>query len=354
MSEVKEVSIHEIFVLIGSYVALIRRYWYWIIIVSLGFAAFFAYRATEVRATYQAPLTFVVNEDSPSSGGVGNILGQFGLGGGTGGQLNLTKILALAESQKIMNSLLLDSLVIDDQIDKIGNHIIREYDLVEVWEMEDIIRISGDSLENLNREEKRLLKKLYRFVLDDNNGLLKFTADEMTGILDVTASTINEELSLALSEDLYRRLSDFYTIESTGNALASVNGLQYKADSIKTALESADYSLATLLDRSQGVVQRSNLVRQAQLNREVQILGIAYGEVLRNLEQASFVLSTKTPFFQIVDEPFMPLSIKGESWIQEAIKGFILGLFLIFGCLAARKFYQDVMNDPLNNTPSRT
>ena len=53
-----------------------------------------------------------------------------------------------------------------------------------------------------------------------------------------------------------------------------------------------------------------------------------YGESIKNLEIADFSLKNKTPFIQIIDRPFAPLTPIFKSKLMAIIKGGFLGGFL--------------------------
>lgn len=343
-----DISLKQVFLRVGSYLRAGSRNWYWILLGGMLFAVLFAFFAMSESVTYESKVTFVVNEDSPAGGGggVGAILGQFGLGGG-GTDFNLEKIIALAKSQKMVNELLLDSLKINDKEDLVANHLLEVYNLTEEWELEDSypgFKITANEIDKLNRTQRRVLKSLFRYSILGGDALIKITAEDVTGILSITAVTEDEELSLQLSERLYSGLSNFYTKESTGSSKATVNKLQSKADSIYRELSSAEYQLAAMLDTRLGITQKRNLVRQSQLNRKVNILSLAYGEVVRNLETANFALSNKTPFFQIVDAPFLPLPSNSVNVVERAIIGLLIGMIVVFSIIAIFHFYREVMS----------
>ena len=81
-----------------------------------------------------------------------------------------------------------------------------------------------------------------------------------------------------------------------------------------------------------------------QFNRKIQILSLAYGEIIRNLETAKFTLSTKTPFFQLVDEPFKPLLKMKANPIKNGIKGGALGVIIGFVLVGVVRFYRVAMS----------
>ena len=276
---------------------------------------------------------------------MGSILGQFGLGGG-GSEYNLEKMLHLAESQKMIFATLVDSVDLDGNANLIGNHIIRIYNLEEEWgysEKGETAQLPHDEFSDYSRDDRKLMLRLYRRLLDRNEGaLLSTSSDSGTGILEIKSSTLNEDLSLALTERLYAHLSNFYILESTGNNRATIKRLEAKADSIGILLNTKEYALAQTRDRGAGLIRQRDQVRQAQLQREVGMLTLAYGEVLQNLERASFALGNNTPFFQVIDAPFTPLPRVQTDWRTALIGGGFLGGFLVAVVLSAVKFVGDM------------
>jgi len=343
-SNTRDIPLRDLLLIVGDYLREGLRYWWVCIIAGLLVGGYLAWDAKNTPLTYVAPITFVLNDNS-GGGGVGSLLGQFGLdsGGGTGATPD--KILALAKSQKIIHSVLLDSVLVDDQSDRIANHFLRVYHLPAEWELKDGEQsIRNGAIAAMSEKEKSLLKRLHQFVLHEDNGILRINAEKKTEIIKVTVTTLNEDLSLALATNIYDKLSLFYTKESTGSSRASVDKLRYKADSVAAALSAAEYQLATTMDTRLDIQQQRGLLRQAQLDRQVQILSLSYAEILRNLETADFALSSRTPFFQTVDVPFTPLYQDQPSWKLQLVYGCLGGGFFGFLLVCVLKFYRSVMN----------
>ena len=105
------------------------------------------------KETYEAHLTFVIDE-SQESGGMGAISGmasQFGfnLGGASSGTFSQTNIQEIITSRRVVEEALLKRGIIDGEEDLLINHHIAFNDLRKKWK--------GTNIENLyfttNREE---------------------------------------------------------------------------------------------------------------------------------------------------------------------------------------------------------
>ena len=338
-----DISLKTLIVRTKEYLSYLLGNWYWIVLAAAVVGGVLAYRAYREPVNYRANLTFSINEKpgGGGGGGVGSIISQFGFSG-AGSEYNFEKILLMAESQLMINNLLLDSATVDGRGDLIANHIIIIYELEEAWELapspEGIVRLSTDSLPALSREERKLLKGLYNFTVFSSSPLVTTTLNETAQVIYLTAETRHEELSMVLSQGVYRRLSNFYMEESTGNSRATLAKLNHKVDSLLAELNSAEYRSASLSDSRLNLKQRTNYIEQARLNRKVQIMQVAYTEALRNKETAAFALETSRPFFKTIDEPFYPLDRVKDNYIKQALIGGLIGavaaavtLALIYG-----------------------
>jgi hypothetical protein len=304
---------------------------------------------------YPANLTFMVNEDEGGRGGISSILGQFGLsGGGGGGKFNLDKITELARSRRIVQNALLHMVSIGGQEDYIANHLIREYGYHKKWK-KDTTGLKGflfakNDLAKFRPVENKVLKILYgRLAGDPENkveGIFSISYGEDTGIFSVSVKSTSEQLSILLAETLYDRLSSFYIDKSTEKQLQTYNIAKAKADSFKKLLDTKQYQLLKFDDSNKGLVLRTAEASKLQLQRDLQVYAIAYGEALKNVEYADFALKNATPFFQEIDRPVGPIKPAGESKKKALLIGGFLGVFLGAGYVVGRKIYREAMEAP--------
>ena len=335
----EEISLKEIVDLIREYVTYLwTKKWYILIAGIIGGAIFFT-REYIKPTTYTAELTFMVNEDDGGSlGGAAALLGQFGLGGGSSSEYNLEKIKELSRSRKITQNVLFDSIVIGDKNDLIANHIIRLYDYHKDWEdlpsLKDFFFSNFDS-QSFSNVENSALKALLRSLVGTSKspGILRLNYEESTGILNISAVSLSPDLSIALSESMYTHLSYFYVKQSTEKQQFTLDLLEEKSDSTEQALYKAEYTLAKLMDNSQGFRLRTTQLKEQQLNRDIQIMTLAYGEILKNKATAEFLLESARPFFQVIDRPIYPLTSSTKILLINFVIGFCIGIILISGLL---------------------
>lgn len=347
----QEISLKGMILRATSYFQEVVKYWKIITFLVILFACIMGLSAYLTKDTYPAEITFMVNENEGSgSGGVGALLGQFGFGS-TNGDYNLGKMIELANSLNIISTALLSEGVVEGKKDFLANHIIREYNFHKEWIKPEYglnrFLFKSSNVEEFSYKEKKALKILYNKVRGNEEqgiqGLLQAGYDENTRILTLSNNTVNEELSILLTNSLYENLSRFYIEERLEKPLNTYVTLKVKVDSFETALKSAEYRLAKAIDTNRGLVSKSSALKQERIERETRVLALAYGKALENLEVADFSVKNSTPFFQIIDEPFAPIQPIKKSWILGLIFGGVLGGILGIVFVLGRKIYQEIM-----------
>jgi len=354
MSQSDEITLREILLGVQNYWQELWRKKVWIILAGLLAGAFFAWRAIKVPVTYTAELTFMVNEDeSGGLGGVSAILGTFGLGGGRRGQ-NLEKVMELTRSRRILQEALLDVAVVNGKNDYLANHIIDLYQLREKWAekgSDELAQFSfrRDSAMQFDTTENKVLKTVYGRVKgnpqNDVEGLLTISYGEDTGILSMKIESEDEDLSIALVNVIYEKLSNFYIEKTIEKHQATFDNVASKTDSIYSELASIEYQYAQLDDRSTSVFLRKENLQRDRLSKRMQMLTLMYGEAVKNRETAAFLLDNATPYFQVVDRPIPPLQPVKPSWLLQLILGGTFGGMIAGIIVVIRKMMNDAMTE---------
>jgi hypothetical protein len=303
--------------------------------------------------TYSAEFTYMINEDDgDTTSGIGTILGQFGLGGSKD-EYNLEKIVELSSSLRIVKSALFDSIVIDEKVDNVANHLIMAYDYHKKWknELEPDLRgftFTHTNFDDFGDSENTALKTLYLKLIGNpdtsEKGLISAGYREETGILKFSTETVSEELSAALPKVIYEKISTFYIINAIEKQQQTYNRLNEKVDSIRSILNQTEYRLSKLVDRSAGIFLQENSLERNRLMREVQGLIVIYSEVLKNKETSAFMLSNSTPFFQIIDQPILPILVNSRSILKAVILGGLLGGVVSVGILGIVRIFRVAMS----------
>lgn len=275
---------------------------------------------------YPAELTYMVNEDEGSQ--LGNnmlsMLGKFGMGGST--KFNLEKIVSLSKSENIIRRSLLAFDSINGKNDYFANHLIDLYDLNEKNKLK--VKYTDTDFNSFNIQEKMMLKILHKLLVG-KDGLMNTEVDLKTGIMTQTITTLDPRLSVSLSLKNFEELSKFYIEKSISKEANSYNVIKRRVDSLYRVMNNKDFIKAKVDEKSLGVWQEVEKTPSRILDRDIRITAIMYSEAVKNMELAYFSLKTKTPFIQVIDEPFIPIKEASRGIVKVIMEGFALGFLSI-------------------------
>lgn len=348
-----EITLRELILKVQEYYSEVRNNWKLLLWFVIPITAVMLVRAWVEPVKYPAKLTFMVNEDEGGSSAIAGILGQFGLGGGGGGKYNMDKIVELARSRRIIQEALFDSVNIDNKVDLLANHLIRQFELQKTWKrdttgLKGFLFANGD-YQRFSKTENKALKAIYgRVVGDPDNdveGIFSISYGEETGIFTMKVEGRSEAFSIALAEKNYEELSRFYIDKTTEKQKQTYEIARAKADSLKALLDSKQYQLLHFDDTQKGLVLRAAEATKLQLQRDLQVYALAYGEALKNVEFADFALKNATPFFQVIDWPIGPIRGVGKSKLKAIVLGFLLGLIIGITYLVIKRLVRSALED---------
>lgn len=344
MADNKPLQISEVLNSLKTYWTIVWQNKWWIVLGSVLLSAILVTDAWLTPKKYSAPLTFVINEDDGGGvGGIGAVLGELGFGGSKSGH-NYEKISQLATSRLILGQTLKTKTTINGHDDFLGNHLINLLDEPLSTKNGDVdingfqFKSSNDSL-YLQKEALAVLvlsKKLKGAPDKGVEGLVSIDYDDESSFLQIVGKTEYQELSIGLANALYDVLSEFYIKNTIEKQKATYEHVRQKADSIFAELRGAEQQLARFQDQGKSIILSTNKLPKQQLARKVEMLYIMYGEAIKNQERAEFLLSSATPYFQVIDRPMGPFQPIGKSRLKAAIMGGVLGGFLAIALIVGR------------------
>ena len=350
-----EITLKELILKIQEYYQKVMTHWKMVVIGGVVMGAIFLTKALLEDTTYTATLTFMVNEDEGgrAGGAIAGLLGQFGFSTGATGKYNLPKILELSRSRRIVQEALMERVNIDGQMDYLANHIIRLYEYHDQWEdIEDLqnFLFKADSVEIFKESENKALKSIYSQVVGDPDnkieGLLSTSFGEETAIMKLSVKSISEILSIEIANVIYEKLSLFYIQKSTEKQEQTYRLMKSKADSLLSLANNRQMQLLKFNDTYRSLPLQQYSAKRLELERDVQIFTIAYGEAIKNVEIADFAFKNATPFFQIIDWPIPPLkgSFSIINLLKTIIVGGIFGSFILIVYLIIKNAVNNAMN----------
>lgn len=291
------------------------------------------YLASKKPITYTATNSFMVKEEESNSiGGLMSMMGNFGFGGNKT-KMNLDKVVALANSRRILKESLLDSAFIGNKSVLIANSLIYQYGVLDdlIKNKPDFINYKGiENPNNLTNQDKEVLKSLFNLVNGEKNKskLMNIDYDKDNTIITLNVTSEREDISIVLCNSIFKKLSKFYIEQSIEKAAKTVKSLERRLGSVNVKLADQEYNLKSNQDISLGLWLETAKLPAVKLNRDAGISAVLYAEIIKNLEASRFTLINTIPIFQIIDEPEVPLTKQEPGVVKYIIGFFLMGLGL--------------------------
>ncbi len=329
-----DIRLKDVILKLKSIIELLWRKKNQIILFTIIFGLFGGVYAYFKKETYEAHLTFVIDE-SQDSGGLGSISGmasQFGfnIGGTSNTTFSQTNIQEIITSRRVVEEALLRNGVVDGKEDLLINHHIEFNKHRENWK--------GTKIENIyfptNREDFTLQHDsiIGLAFVNLTNGNISTSIEDESNIVKISCVSKNEDFAKLMIESLANKLEEYYTIFQTAKSENTLNFLSHRADSVLNELKKAEYKYASYKDANFGVQRAKGLLEEIRLKRDVEILNIMYGEIVKNLEVSKFTLLNNKPLLNIIDSPTLPLKVNKITIFSSFVLFSILGsaLFIFF------------------------
>ncbi len=325
-----------------GYIREIVSEWYIVLLFALPIAAYMLFGAWKFKPTYTATMTFMLNDAQSGAGsGLASFIGQ--ISGSGDGQSNLSKIVELSRSRRIMANALFQQGVVNGVNDYYANHLIRDFDFQQIWKkdttgLNGFFFKSGD-FDHFDRVAKTGFARLYERLTDRADPLFTSGYSKQSGILDLELKTRNEDLSIQLANVIFDKLSEFYVGSSIEKQEHTVEVLKNKMDSLKRSIQGKEISAAQLEDRQRGLIFESDKVQSKLLRGDAQLSGAGFGEIIKNYEIADFTLKNNIPFIRAIDLPLAPIKPEKPSKTAALITGLGIGFFIsVFFILSKNAF----------------
>lgn len=340
-----EISLKDVVLTIKEYALEIRRKWKVLAAFCLVALIYCFYLFFTTPTHYVAECSFMLNEKE-NNAGLAGILGEFGFGGNT--EFRLEKIVELAKTRTMTESVMLEEVTINEQSDLLANHFIDALENEGTWmprrwfsKKDELIgfRFTSAELGGFSRTENRAIQTINRRVKER----LTTNVNDITGILTFTFESPNEEISYEFLRRLYHNLGNYYTNKSIEKQEATYKAFASKCDSLESALNSKEYQLANFRDTYRSQWLNVEKTTEDKLFREIRMLGIMYGEALKNKEVAAFSLANVRPFIQAIDLPIYPLKRIQLLWWWQLITGVVVGVVLGSVFVILTKMYREMM-----------
>ncbi|MEO5890132.1 MAG: hypothetical protein ABIQ31_07765 [Ferruginibacter sp.] len=295
------------------------------------------------KPEYTGTLTFVLYSESKLSG-MSALASQFGLdiNMGSSGAFDGDNITGLLNSERIIIPVILK--VPKDGKTTLLNTFIEREGLLKKWKKKSRLKDYlpfPEQKSAFKLVQDSLLQEVCEYLVKNN--LLVDKIDKKLNYYRLRVKTHDPILSVNLANYIVSEASDFYIQTKTKLARQNLVMITHEADSLSTLLR------GILVNNAQNTEVNLNpafQVARAPLQQgqlRLNAVGIAYGEVIKNLELAKITLQKETPLYQVIDAPLLPLKKQQPSILAGILTGAFVAGFATFILLLLNIIYRDTM-----------
>jgi hypothetical protein len=344
-----EISLKELIIKIKDWSNFLKSKWKIIFIAIIIGALIGLTIALFEKPNYKAVLTFAMEEDKGSGGGLSGALGlasSFGIdlgGGGGGGAFAASNLAELMKSRLLVEKVLLEPIEINGKVISILDYYIQFSGLNKKWnkneKLKNIRFPPHTNTDKFSILQDSIIREIHEVLIEKENLSIK-QKDKKVTILFVEVNSENELFSKIFCQNLVKETSNFYIETKSKKARINVNVLQRQVDSVRNALNGAITGVAFETDNVYNLNPAFNI--KGAPSKKMQIDVQANTAILTNLvvqlELAKITLRKETPLIQLIDNPILPLEKEKFGFLKSIIlggflAGFFYTLYLIFSRL---------------------
>jgi hypothetical protein len=349
-----EVTLRDLILRLRGLRRYLKHKWKIILIASLAGALLGLVYSYFKKTIYKAELSFALQDDNSSGGGLGGALGlasQFGLDLGSnsgGGAFSGDNLLELIKSRSMVEETLLTSVDVNGSKQTLAELYATFNKFHERWtnipQLKNVRFLPDEDRSKYTLQQDSILGDFYHTIIKNNLSVDKL--DKKLSIITVKVNSKNELFSKSFAEILVKTVSDFYINTKTKRSSQNVNILQRQTDSVRRELNSAITGVATTSDVNPNPNPSLQIIRvpsqrmQVDVQADIAILT----ELVKNLELSKMSLRKETPLIQIIDRPILPLEKDEVGKLKGIIIGLILGAFLAIVMLLSSKIFKNIMS----------
>lgn len=290
------------------------------------------------KPIYTATLSFALEDDGNSGGGLGGALGfasslGFDIGGSGGGAFVGANLPELFKSRSMVEKALLNPIDIDGTKTSLAEVYIQDHNWREDWEddtqLAKVQFLPKKGNTRFTRVQDSILGVMYKDLSE--NVLSVAQKNKKISIVNIDVVYTNEVFAKYFTEALAKEVSNFYIDTKSKKARLNMTILERQTDSIRNELNQAIAGVAIANDNTFNLNPALNVKRIPSSRKQVDVQadGAVLAELIKQTELAKVTLRRETPLIQIIDRPIFPLKKDRVG----KIKGILLGGFL-FGFLA--------------------
>ena len=197
----------------------------------------------------------------------------------------------------------------------------------------EVVIFPADSLSDdtpkpivLSKDEAKLMSLIANSVslaVDKKEGFITLTVNGMEPLQTA-------ELAIRAQQLLQQEVTRF----RTEKAQSELNYVQDRYNEIKAEAESYQAQLASITDRSQGMIGSREQIQRERIQQKYGVTNTIYAEMAKQLEQAKMTVKKETPNLVVIKPvtvPTKPSNSRSKKLITWTFLGFVLGCGIVLG-----------------------
>jgi hypothetical protein len=351
----EEISLRELIFKLGEWWRYLVTRWLIILIAGMIGGGIGLTYAWLTKPTFKAIMTFALEDDKGSGGGLSGALGLasslgIDLGTSAGGAFSGANLIELMKSRKMVQKALLSTTEIGNRKMTLGDMLLdmtgMKQKLVEKGTWVGSHFFNGNTETNqLNLQQDSIIQILHEKVTGSGGLLTVAQKDKKISIISVEVKSEHEFFSKVFAETIVKEVSDFYIETKSKKAKTNVAILQKQADSIRNELNLAITGVAVSSDNTYNLNPALNVNRVPSTKKQVDVQAntAILTQLVTNLEMAKVTLMRETPLIQIIDRPTLPLKKDKPGKLKSLILGGLLAGFLVLVFLIIQRVGKQIM-----------
>ncbi len=339
-ADADEISLKELIQKIKEWVAYLKTKWKIIFLAGLLGATIGVLYALFQKPTYKAVLTFALEEDKGSGGGLSGAMGlasSFGidLGSSGGGAFAGSNLMELMKSRLLVEKTLLNAVLVNGKTISLAEYYIQINELREKWSEKPALKnvqfLPNADRTNFTLQQDSILQTIFKS-LTDLKSLTISQKDKKISITNIEVISESEKFAKVFCENLAKETSEFYIETKSKKSRLNVEILQKQTDSIREALNSAITGVASASDNVYNLNSALMVKRAPSTKKQVDVQAntAILTQLVAQLELSKVTLRKETPLIQVIDRPILPLEKDKVSKLKSLILGgFLAGLLTV-------------------------
>jgi hypothetical protein len=282
-----------------------KKWWLFAIAGLLAGGAGFLYAGSQ-KPMYKSQLIFALDEENSNLGGMMNIAAQFGINAGGNSIFSGDNILEIMISRRMITTVLLSIDTFNNKAYTLIEYLLYPPDDKESWNKKENIHFPvGQQKSTFSYQQDSLLFQVYKGFSKKN--IVADRPNKKISIYEVSVITANEKLTKVFTDRIVSETNKYYVSIRTRKAKETLDVLEGRTEMIKGNLNSSISNKAAIQDDNLNPAFSAAQVPLQKQQVNIQVYGVAYSEMFKNLELARFQYLKSIPLMQIIDPADYPM-----------------------------------------------